>query len=229
MQELENNLKTQLTECQHLRERSEQLQRSLEDTLQWKTGFETSFCVREGELESRIKQLEADLRSTTDMKLDLQKKVADISQREATNLQKYETMMVDMQQAVERLAQKNQELLSQQSSFESSNSKSSAAEVDEMKQKIVFLEEQIAKLEQQLEKTRENLTLEREKARQVQSDLWKKEKELSDAKIDLRIANRETKTSENENSKLKEEAKLWEGKLKVLAFSSLFKLHKNNL
>ena len=63
------------------------------------------------------------------------------------------------------------------------------------------------------------MTLEREKSRQVQSDLWKKEKELSDAKIDLRIANRENKTSESEISKLKEDSKLWEGKLKVFSLA----------
>jgi hypothetical protein len=45
--------------------------------------------------------------------------------------------------------------------------------------------------------------------------LWKKEKELSGVKIDVRIANRETKTAESEVNKLKEEAGLFEAKLKV--------------
>ena len=91
--------------------------------------------------------------------------------------------------------------------------------MEESKQKILFLEGQITKLKQQLERSRENLPLECEKSRQVQSDLWKKEKELSDAKIDLRIANRENKTSESEISKLKEDSKLWEGKLKVFSLA----------
>lgn len=73
----------------------------------------------------------------------------------------------------------------------------------------------MGKLEQQLEKSRESLTLEREKARTTQSELWRKEKELSDTKIDLRIANRETKTSEAEVAKLKEAAKRFDGQLKV--------------
>jgi len=52
--------------------------------------------------------------------------------------------------------------------------------------------------------------------------LWKKEKELSDAKIELtRIANRENKTSESEISKLKEDSKLWEAKLKVFSLAIL--------
>lgn len=207
-----------MSECQKLRDRSEQLQKSLDDTLQSKTGLETSFTAREGELEKKVKQLEADLKSATDMRLELQKEVAEISHRETMHLQKYENIVVDMREAVERLERKNKDLVEQLSSYETShtNSTSVAPEVEELKQKMAFLESQINKLEQQLERSRENLALEREKSRTIQSDLWKKEKELSDAKIDLRIANRENKTSEAEISKLKEEAKLWEGKLKVL-------------
>lgn len=210
-------MKTYLAECQKLRERADQLQRSLDGTLQWKTGFETSFSIREGDLESRVKQLEADLRSAADMRLELQKQVAEISLRETMHLQKYEIIVVDMREAVERLEQKNQDLVVQLSSQESvhSSNHSVSPELEESKQKIIFLEGQVTKLEQQLERSRENLTLEREKSRQSQSELWKKEKELSDTKIDLRIANRETKTSETEIAKLKEESKLWECKLKV--------------
>lgn len=214
---MENNLKIQLSECQKLRDRSEQLQKSLDDTLQSKTGLETSFTVREGELEKKVKQLETDLKSAADMRLELQKQVSEISHRETMHLQKYENIVVDMREAVERLERKNKDLVEQLSSYESSYTSSTSVvpEVEELKQKVVFLESQITKLEQQLERSRENLTLEREKSRTIQADLWKKEKELSDTKIDLRIANRENKTNEEEMKKLKEEAKLWEGKLKV--------------
>ncbi len=211
-------MKTQLTECQKLQERAEHLQRSLDDTLQWKTGFETSFSIRESELEKKVKQLEADLRSTADMKLELQNQVAEISHREAMHLQQYETMFVDMREAVDRLEQKNRDLSEQLSNSLSNANNQSSPEVEEMKPKIVFLEGQISKLEQQLERSRENLTLEREKSRQTQTELYKKEKELNDAKIDLRIAKREMTSTEAEMIKLKEDAKLWEGKLKVGCF-----------
>lgn len=225
-QELETRLDAQLNECQALRDHADQLQKSLDSTLQWKNSFETSFCVREGELETRIKQLEGELRAATDIRIELQKQVAEVTQREANNLHKFETVVVDMREAVERLERKNNELSAQLSAKEVSNAGSSSSatvhEVDELKQRIVFLEEQIVKLEQQLEKAREQLTLEREKARQVQTDLWKKEKELSDAKIDLRIANRENKTSENETAKCKEELKLLNDKIKVRISSYTF-------
>lgn len=208
-----------MNECQNLRDHADQLQKSLDSTLQWRNSFETSFTVREGELETRIKQLEGELRATTDIRIELQKQVSEITQREANNVQKLETTIINMRDAVERLERKNQELSAQLSVNSSSNTLTAASmsvhEVDELKQRIVFLEEQIAKLEQQLEKAREHLTLEKEKARHTQTDLWKKEKELSDAKIDLRIANRETKTSETENAKIKEELKLLNERVKV--------------
>ena len=209
-------MKKQLAECQKLQERADHLQRSLDDTLQWKTGFETSFSIRESELEKKVKQLEADLRSTADMKLQLQNEVAEISQREAMNLEKYEAIAVDMREAVDRLEQKNRDL-SEQLSLSNSNNQS-VPEVEEMKQKILFLEGQINKLEQQLDRSRENLTLEREKSRQNQTELYKKEKELNDAKIDLRIAKREMTSTETEMAKLKEDAKQWEAKLKVKCY-----------
>ena len=43
----------------------------------------------------------------------------------------------------------------------------------------------------------------------------KKEKELSDVKIDLRIVNREMKTIQTQMNKLEEESKDWELKMKV--------------
>lgn len=210
-------MKAYFSECQTLRERANQLQKSLDDTLQWKNDVETSFSVRGEELENRVKQLESDLRNAAELKLELQRQVADLSHRETVQLQKYENIVVDMKEAVERLERKNLDLQAQLSSHEASTitNQSTSSEVDEMKQKMIFLEGQINKLEQQLERSRESLTLEREKSRQTQSELWKKEKELNDAKIDLRIANREIKTAESDLNKLKEEAKLWEGKLKV--------------
>jgi len=61
--------------------------------------------------------------------------------------------------------------------------------------------------------------LEKEKSRTFQNDLFRREKELSDAKIDARIAGRETKTAEAEVAKLKESAKLFESQLKVNFYS----------
>ena len=226
-QELESRLQEQLNECMIMKERADQLQKSLDESLVWKNCFETTFSKREGELETRIKNLEDDLKNVTSTKLELQQQLTESSSREAATVQRCETVTVDMQQAVEKLERKNQELererqmLNEQlSSYESFNSATltNHPETEELKQKIIFQEEQITKLDEQLLRCRESLTLEREKSRQLELDVWKKEKELSGVKIDVRIANRETKTAESEVTKLKEEASLFETKLKVYLF-----------
>jgi len=101
-------------------------------------------------------------------------------------------------EAVGKLERKNRELereeqmlnaqnLSSLGSF-SSSALTDHLESEELEQKVTFQEEQIAKLNEQLKLAREGLTLEREKSRQLELDLWKKEKEPSDIKIDARIA-----------------------------------------
>ena len=65
------NLNKQLAECQRLKGRADHFQTSLNDTLQWKMGFEISFSIHESEFEKKVKQLEVDLRITADMKLQL--------------------------------------------------------------------------------------------------------------------------------------------------------------
>ena len=67
------------------------------------------------------------------------------------------------------------------------------------------MEQQIQKLEQQLQAANESLAAERKAAKQAQISLWKKEKELSDASLDKRIATREAKTAEDKVKTLQEE------------------------
>lgn len=65
--------------------------------------------------------------------------------------------------------------------------------------------EQKEKLEQELQTMKENLNVERQTAKQAQISLWKKEKELSDANLDKRIAIREAKKAEEKIKTLQEE------------------------
>lgn len=71
--------------------------------------------------------------------------------------------------------------------------------------KISGLEQQIESLEQQLKACRESASEERQRAKQAQLSLWKREKELSDANLDKRIATREAKTAEERIKALQEE------------------------
>lgn len=80
-----------------------------------------------------------------------------------------------------------------------------AAITDTTSTKIAHRQEKIEKLEQQLQALREEMTAEKQTAKQAQLALWKKEKELSDANLDKRIALRESKRAEDRIKILQEE------------------------
>lgn len=65
--------------------------------------------------------------------------------------------------------------------------------------------EEMEKLQQQLQALKGEVTAERQAVRQAQSTLWKKEKELSDANLDKRIATRASNKAEEKIKVLQEE------------------------
>lgn len=67
---------------------------------------------------------------------------------------------------------------------------------------LQVMEANIIKLESQLDKAKEAAILDRQAAQTARSDLWRKEKELSDVKLDLRISEREVKKLKEETTKL---------------------------
>lgn len=79
--------------------------------------------------------------------------------------------------------------------------------------KIDYWQEKVEKLEQQLQALREEVTIEKQTAKQAQLALWKKEKELSDANLDKRIAVRESKRAEDRIKILQEEKQKLQEKL----------------
>lgn len=70
---------------------------------------------------------------------------------------------------------------------------------------LQVMEVNLTKLESQLDKAKEAAILDRQAAQAARTDLWRKEKELADAKLDLRISEREVKTLQEELIKLKNE------------------------
>lgn len=79
--------------------------------------------------------------------------------------------------------------------------------------KIVHRPEEMEKLQQQLQTLRENIAAEKQASKQAQLTLWKKEKELSDANLDKRIATREAKRAEEKIKTLQEEKQKLQEKL----------------
>ncbi len=143
---MEKRLESQLRECSSWKDRADQLQKTLDETAEWRCSFEMSFSTRESEMESRIRQLEADLRSATDLKLDLERQCLEASNLMAANHQKYEAVVLDMKEAVERMARRNQELEEEISSRSSESEHQQGAADNQLVQKIAFLEEQVIKL-----------------------------------------------------------------------------------
>lgn len=78
---------------------------------------------------------------------------------------------------------------------------------------IIHWPEKVEKLTQQVEALKEELIVEKQIAKQAQLNLWKKEKELSDANLDKRIAIRETKRGEDRIKMLQEEKQKLQEKL----------------
>lgn len=113
-----------------------------------------------------------------------------------------EELLRRFEHSVTKLEAENVSL--KQSDYQEAGS-SGGMSLKESAQKNSFLEQQLQRIEQQLQTARENVAAERQAAKQAQSNLWKKEKELSDANLDKRIALREAKTAEDRAKLLSDE------------------------
>lgn len=71
--------------------------------------------------------------------------------------------------------------------------------------KISSLQQRIEELEQELKACKDDAAADRQTAKQAQLNLWKKEKELSNANLDKRIATREAESAEKKIKTLQEE------------------------
>lgn len=71
--------------------------------------------------------------------------------------------------------------------------------------KISSLQQRIEELELELKTCKEDAASDRQAAKQAQLSLWKKEKELSNANLDKRIATREAESAEKKIKTLQEE------------------------
>nr|QNL15124.1 fatty acid synthase 4 [Meteorus pulchricornis] len=137
---------------------------------------------------------------------ELQQRLQESQDKEDEQLRKVDTLeelLQRLQRSVTKLESENASL---RRSTENPQSNAGRTSINkESVQKITLLEQQIERLEKQLQTVRENLTTERETTKQLQRNLWKKEKELSDANLDKRIALREAKTLDEKIKQLDEE------------------------
>ncbi|XP_043250640.1 citron rho-interacting kinase-like [Colletes gigas] len=136
-------------------------------------------------------------------KVALQKRLQDSLEKEEEHMRKVgnlEELLRRLEHSVTKLEVENATL-----KMETEQPSTSTMPKRETVAPDIRIEEQIQKLEHDLQTTRENLNTERQTAKQAQINLWKKEKELSDANLDKRIALRECKKAEDKVKMLLEE------------------------
>ncbi|XP_069684092.1 citron rho-interacting kinase isoform X2 [Periplaneta americana] len=211
--ELEDKLRREKQECKELRTRLVNLEGELSESLM---SQESTVAAREVEREAHVTMLEAELKQAAADKMKLQHRLQEAKTKEEEDNRKVETLeglLQRLEQGLARLEEENLKLKAQTISEDSN--KDSNIRLEELEQQKLILLAQVEKLELQVEKLREASVLDRQAAKIAQEQLWKKEKELSDTKIDLRIAQREAKTAEEQLKLLQEEKQKWGEKLQT--------------
>ncbi|KZC12653.1 PREDICTED: citron Rho-interacting kinase-like [Dufourea novaeangliae] len=136
-------------------------------------------------------------------KVALQRRLQDSLEKEEEQLRKVcnlEELLRRLEHSVTKLETENATL-----KMETEQTSTSTVSKRDTVKTGTHLEKQVQKLEHELQTLREALNTERQTAKQAQINLWKKEKELSDANLDKRIAVRESKRTEDRVKTLQEE------------------------
>ncbi|CAK9811906.1 Citron rho-interacting kinase [Anthophora plagiata] len=136
-------------------------------------------------------------------KVTLQKRLQDSLEKEEEHLRKVgnlEELLRRLEKSVTKLEAENATL-----KMETTQPGPSTVPRRSIIKSDPHVDEQIRKLEQELQTMKEAVNAERQTTKQAQISLWKKEKELSDANLDKRIAMREGKKAEDRVKALQEE------------------------
>lgn len=145
-------------------------------------------------------------------KAALQKRLQDSLEKEEEQLRKVcnlEELLKRLEYSVTKLEAENATL----KQLDEVPAATRAAIIQATDTKVFHRQEEVEKLKQQLQTLREEITVEKQTAKQAQLALWKKEKELSDANLDKRIAVREAKRAEDKIKALQEEKQTLQEKL----------------
>ncbi|XP_071572923.1 citron Rho-interacting kinase isoform X2 [Temnothorax nylanderi] len=156
--------------------------------------------------------LAVNLEQAAQDKVVLQKRLQDSLQKEEDQLRKVcnlEELLKRLEHSVTKLEAENATL----KQLDEVPSASRAAIIEAADTKVFHGQGEVEKLKQQLQTLREDLKDEKQTARQAQLALYKKEKELSDANLYKRIAEREAKRAEDKIKMLQEDKQKLQEKL----------------
>lgn len=172
---LEQALKTEKNDINELRKQLQDVTNRHNDTVASYESRESSFSSKEYQLEDRLKQMEKELKETTNEKLTVHNKLKEANAKE----EKQDLKINELEKVLSRLDQSLVALEAKKSSSETSE------ETFNVK---------IQMLETQLEAAKESHGHDVDKLKELNDKLKKCERELSDAKLDNRVAVRETKS-----------------------------------
>ncbi|XP_054009633.1 citron Rho-interacting kinase-like isoform X1 [Hylaeus anthracinus] len=183
----------------------QQLERSQLENEQLKQQLE----VMKSDLSETVMNLEQsealamNLEQAAQDKAALQKRLQDSLEKEEVHMRK----VGDLEELLRRLERSVTKLEVENATLKNETIQPSTSTVPKRESSTsnTHLQEQIQKLEQELQTMRESINAERQTAKQAQISLWKKEKELSDANLDKRIALRESKRAEDKIKTLQKE------------------------
>ncbi|KAJ9599608.1 hypothetical protein L9F63_009925, partial [Diploptera punctata] len=213
IKELEEKLRREKQECSNLRTKIVDLEGELSESLMSR---ESIVSARDSEREAHVATLEKELKEASGEKMKLVLRLQEAKDKEEEDSHKLETLeglLERLEQGLKRLEEENEKLKGEKNNEVDNTDKSIL--VKELENQKAILVAQVEKLEAQVEKVREVSILDKHVAKTTQDKLWKKEKELADAKIDLRIAQREAKTAEEQVKTLQKEKEKWVEKLQT--------------
>ncbi|XP_042883993.1 citron rho-interacting kinase-like isoform X1 [Penaeus japonicus] len=186
--ELECQLTQEKKECSILRNQLQELTGRLNESRASYESLDSTRSLREEEQEAKIKELEQELKFATSGKLDLQNQLAVVRAREGehkSKISELELLLSKLDDTVRSLE----------------NKKSSTEACEETFQAKLQL------LETQLESAKAASEQDKEKCKKLSEDLRVAKAELSDCKLDLRVAQRDAKSSQDTISYLRERSR----------------------
>lgn len=187
-----NHLEGQLTrekeECSRLRQQLQNVSCQLNESIASLSSLGSTRSLKEEEQEAKIRELEKELKTITGDKVNLQSQLMLIKAKEGEHTAK----ISELEQLLTKLGETVTLLEGKKHSSESCE--------ETFKAKLECLETQ-------LDSARSALTQEKERREKLADDLKKAKQELSDSKLDLRVAEREAKATQDTIAFLREKSR----------------------
>ncbi|CAL4077327.1 unnamed protein product, partial [Meganyctiphanes norvegica] len=175
VQALEQALKSEKNEVNELKKQILDVSSRHNDTVASLESRESFYTTKESQWEDRLKEMEKELQENTNEKLIIHNKLQEANSKE----EKQALKINELEKVLSRLDQSLVALEAKKSSSETSEETFMA---------------KIQMLETQLDSAKESHGHDKEKLKENNDKLKKCERELSDAKLDMRVAARETKS-----------------------------------